>query len=85
MPLPEQLLGRYRVVGRIATGALGTVLAGIDERSGRDVALKMFDGAQDNHATWVDELRLAARLNHPNIAACLDAGEDLESGYHVLV
>lgn len=85
MPLPEQLLGRYRVVGRIATGALGTVLAGIDERSGRDVALKLFDGAQNNHATWVDELRLAARLNHPNIAACLDAGEDRESGYHVLV
>jgi hypothetical protein len=85
MPLPAQILGRYRVDGRIATGALGTVLAAVDERTGRDVAIKLFDGAEDNHATWVDELRLAARLEHPHIAVCLDAGEDRASGFQVLV
>lgn len=85
MPLPTQLLGRYSVKHRIATGALGTVLAAVDERSGREVAVKIFDGAEDNHATWVEELRLAARLEHPHIATCLDAGEDRESGFQVLV
>ncbi len=80
----EVLLGRYRVIGRIAAGSLGTVLAAVDERSGRDVALKLFDGADDNRAAWVHELRLAARLRHDNIAACLDVGED-PSGAPILV
>ncbi len=85
MPLPTQVLGRYSVHRRIATGALGTVLAAVDERSGRQVAVKIFDGAEDNHASWVEELRLAARLEHPHIATCLDAGEDRESGMQVLI
>ncbi|MCA9635980.1 MAG: serine/threonine protein kinase [Myxococcales bacterium] len=85
MPLPAEILGRYRVVERIASGALGTVVAAIDDRSGREVAVKLFDGGDDEHASWVDELRLAARLRHPHIAACLDAGEDPASGRKVLV
>ena len=32
MPLPAEILGRYRVVERIASGALGTVVAAIDDR-----------------------------------------------------
>jgi len=89
MEAPEQeILGRYRVIGRIAAGSLGTVFAAVDARSGREVAVKLFDGGDtegDNHAAWVDELRLAARLNHPNIAACLDAGEDRLARAPVLV
>ena len=80
----ETILGRYRVVGRIAAGSLGTVLAAVDERTGREVAVKLFDGAEDNRAAWIDELRLAARLRHPHIPACLDAGEE-PSGAPVLV
>lgn len=85
MPLPEQLLNRYRVVGRIAVGTLGTVLAAIDERTGQEVALKLFDGSDNNFAAWVDELRLATRLDHPNIVSCLDVGEDKQLGVHLLV
>ncbi len=85
MPLPTQLLNRYRVVGRIAVGALGTVLAAVDERTGQEVALKLFDGSDNNFAAWVDELRLATRLDHPNIVSCLDVGEDKQLGVHLLV
>ncbi len=79
------MLGRYELGARLAAGSLGTVVAATDRRTGRAVAVKFFDGAQDNYAAWVDEMRLAVRLEHPHIAACLDAGHDERWGLSVLV
>jgi hypothetical protein len=82
---PEEVLGRYRLGERIAAGSLGTVVAAIDLRTGDDVAVKFFDGAMDNYAAWVDEMRLAVRLAHPHVVACRDAGYDEIWGMSVLV
>ena len=83
--LPAEVLGRYRLGARLAAGSLGTVVAAVDERSGRAVAVKFFDGADDNYGAWVDEMRLAVRLEHPHIVPCLDAGHDPRWGMSVLV
>lgn len=82
---PAEVLGRYRLGERIAAGSLGTVVAAIDLRTGREVAVKFFDGARDNYAAWVDEMRLALRLAHPHVVPCLDAGHDERWGLSVLV
>jgi hypothetical protein len=79
------VLGRYVLGERLAAGSLGTVVAATDPRTGRAVAVKFFDGASDNYAAWVDEMRLAVRLAHPHIVACIDAGHDDAWGLSVLV
>ena len=82
---PELVLGRYRVGPRIAAGAVGTVTAAVDCKTGRDVVVKFFDGADDNFSAWVREVRLVMRLRHPNIPVCLNAGHDADWGASVLV
>lgn len=81
----EEVLGRYRLGGRIAAGALGTVVAATDLRTRQEVAVKFFDGTPDDPSAWTRELRLAIRLRHPHIAPCLDAGLDSGTGLSVLV
>ena len=73
---PEDVLGRYLLGDRIAAGSLGTVVAAVDQRTGDEVAVKFFDGASDNYAAWVDEMRRAVRLAHPHVVACRDARYD---------
>lgn len=84
-PTPELVLDRYRVGGRLAAGAAGTVVAAVDTVTGREVVVKFFDGSEDNFAAWVREVRLAMRLRHPNIPACINAGHDAAWGLSVLV
>ena len=81
----ETVLGRYALGERLAAGSLGTVVAATDLRTGRAVAVKFFDGARDNFGAWVDELRLALRLEHPHIVPCLDVGYDAGFGLSVMV
>lgn len=83
--LPDEVLGRYHLGERLAAGSLGTVVAATDLRTGDAVAVKFFDGAVDNYAAWVDEMRLAVRLAHPHVVACVDAGHDERWGMSVLV
>jgi hypothetical protein len=81
----DLVLGRYRAGPRLAAGAAGTVIAAVDVADGREVVVKLFDGSEDNYAAWVREARLAMRLRHPNIPACLNAGADAATGLSVLV
>jgi serine/threonine-protein kinase len=64
---------------------MGTVYEALDERTGRTVVVKCFDGVADGWAAWLSELRLATRLQHPRIVRCLDGGHDPQSGLMTLV
>jgi serine/threonine-protein kinase len=77
MALPARV-GRYRVVGEIGRGAMGTVYRAVDESLDRDVAVKvMTAGAADPdaRARFEREARAAARLSHPNIVVVYELGE----------
>jgi len=68
-------LDRYQVTAMIGQGDIGQVFRALDRETGRTVALKML--RQDSPATnarhhFVNEARLLARLNHPNIPAFYD-------------
>jgi hypothetical protein len=87
-PLPEEalrVLGRYRLGRRIASGSAGTVFEATDERSARTVVAKVFDAQEQSLRPWVDEMRLALRLVHPNIVRCLDGGLDDSTGLWTLI
>ncbi|MGL4175718.1 MAG: Stk1 family PASTA domain-containing Ser/Thr kinase, partial [Dermatophilaceae bacterium] len=72
--------GRYRVVRRLADGGMATVYLAVDERLGRDVALKVMRPHLAHDDTFVTrfrrEARSAASLSHPNVVAVYDQGED---------
>ena len=73
-----QLIGHYRIIEKIGSGAMGEVFRARDERLGRDVALKLIrqsSGDNPDHLRRFEfEARAAAALNHPNIVAVYDVG-----------
>jgi eukaryotic-like serine/threonine-protein kinase len=81
-PLPQKL-GKYEVRREVGRGGMGIVYEGFDPVIGRRVALKTFiteyfDATQsDNLLTRLRrEAQAAGRLNHRNIIAVYDYGED---------
>jgi eukaryotic-like serine/threonine-protein kinase len=81
------LADRYRQVRRIASGGMGTVYEGVDERLGRRVAIKFLKEEYAEDPLFVErfgrEARAAASLDHPNIAQVFDAGQ--HGGRHFIV
>src|ERR1700748_2176249 len=80
MPLPTgSRFCPYEVVAQLGEGGMGEVYRAHDSRLGRDVALKVlhFDVAQsaDRRTRFEREARAVAALNHPNIVALFDIGE----------
>lgn len=81
------LIGHYRVLEKIGSGAMGEVFRARDERLGRDVALKFIrqsSGENPDHLRRFElEARAAAALNHPNIIAVYDVGSNEGTPYIV--
>lgn len=80
-------LGDYELVAKIGVGGMGQVFKARHRRMKRMVALKTLpDELADSEALikrFEREVEAAAKLDHPNIVAAFDAGED--SGIHYLV
>ncbi|OBI13256.1 protein kinase [Mycobacterium sp. E2327] len=73
------LAGRYEVRGRLGLGGMAEVRDGWDTRLNRPVAIKLlhpvFNAQPDIRNRFDAEARAAAALNHPNIVAVHDCGE----------
>ena len=77
---PQVLGGRYEVRSLIGRGGMAEVHLGFDKRLSRIVAIKTLrtDLAMDSvfQARFRREAQSAASLNHPNIVAVYDTGEE---------
>ncbi len=77
--LPERI-GRYRVIDRIAKGAMGSVYSAMDELLGRQVAVKLmlaaFEEDPELRERFCREARITGQLTHRNIVTVFDLGED---------
>ncbi|MBT4863697.1 MAG: SUMF1/EgtB/PvdO family nonheme iron enzyme, partial [Planctomycetaceae bacterium] len=73
-------LGRFEIRGRLGSGAFGTVYRAHDPQLDREVALKVPHAARLGNPHFVkrflNEAKLAARLQHPHIVPVFDAGRD---------
>ncbi len=73
-------LGPYEVLGPIGRGGMGEVYRARDSRLGRDVAVKVLSAeterSPDRLARFEREARAVAALNHPNILALHDIGNE---------
>ncbi|WP_245851774.1 Stk1 family PASTA domain-containing Ser/Thr kinase [Mobilicoccus massiliensis] len=74
------LAGRYEVGELIGRGGMADVHLGYDTRLGREVAVKILRSELARDRSFLmrfrREAQSAASLNHPNIVAVFDSGED---------
>src|SRR5262249_53873319 len=82
--------GRYKVLGRIGQGSMGSVYCAFDRNLQTDVVLK-FPVARDQAAEDSDfrerfgrEIRSLVTLSHPHIVKIIDVGEFRDSPYVVM-
>jgi serine/threonine-protein kinase len=73
------LAGRYRVIGLLGRGGMGEVYRADDLKLGQPVALKFLPEAveRDPHrlSRFLNEVRVALRVSHPNVCRVHDIGE----------
>jgi response regulator RpfG family c-di-GMP phosphodiesterase/predicted Ser/Thr protein kinase len=81
-------IGKYDVTGELGKGAMGVVYSGVDPVIHRDVALKVLrkaDLAPEDAPSLLErfkrEAQAAGKLNHPNIVAIYEYGEDDEYAF----
>jgi serine/threonine protein kinase len=76
---PGIKLGPYEVQSPLGVGGMGEVYRARDTRLGREVAVKIlpesFAGDSERLLRFEQEARAVAALNHPNILAIHDIGE----------
>jgi eukaryotic-like serine/threonine-protein kinase len=80
-------LGPYEIQSPLGAGGMGEVYRARDTRLGRDVALKIlpesFVREGDRLHRFEQEARAVAALNHPNVLAIFDTGQENGSPYLV--
>ncbi len=70
----RQRFGKYRILGRIASGPLADVYRAYDTIQQIRVALKLpKEDGETGHEEILHEVRVATRLRHPNILTVLNA------------
>jgi len=77
---PGTTIGGFRILKLIGAGGMGEVYLARQLSLDRDVALKIFPpqlvADKERVARFLQEVRLLARLEHPNIVTAHEAGED---------
>jgi serine/threonine-protein kinase len=72
-------LGPYKILAPLGAGGMGEVYLAHDPRLDRNVALKClashFGVDEESRARFAREIRIIARLDHPNIVTLHEAGE----------
>jgi serine/threonine protein kinase/dipeptidyl aminopeptidase/acylaminoacyl peptidase len=84
---PGTKLGPYEIVIPLGAGGMGEVYRAMDTRLGRDVAIKVLptnvSASEERRQRFEREARAISSLNHPNICALYDVGN--EDGVEFLV
>jgi serine/threonine protein kinase len=88
LPLLETALaGRYIVEALLSKGGYAAVFRGIDQNLSRHIAIKVLLPSKttpNERDHFLREARIAATLDHPNIAPILDYGKDGSSVFLVM-
>lgn len=83
---PGTTLGNFRIEKQLGSGGMGDVFLALQVSMQRPVALKVLPHALTRDKAIVErflnEVRMSARLEHPNIVTAFEAGED--HGYYFL-
>jgi serine/threonine protein kinase len=86
-PIRAAIAGRYEIEREIGQGAFATVYLARDLRHDRLVAFKVLTAnldSEDSELRFLREIRLLARLQHPNILPLIDSGHAEALLYYVM-
>ena len=78
---------RFQITGELGRGGMGAVLKGHDRELGREVAIKLLPASISRVLgadRFAQEIRLTARLVHPNIVLLFSSGEAAGCLYFVM-
>ena len=83
MSLDPSTIGRYKVLGTLGSGAMGTVYLAEDPLLKRGLAIKVVREGMGEAGVlqrFKREAEISARLNHPNAITVFDVGEERDLG-----
>jgi serine/threonine-protein kinase len=84
-PAAGTRLAHFELLEKLGSGGMGVVYRARDEKLRRDVALKILRGEHardgERRRRFLREARAASALDHPNVAAVFEIGEDGEAAY----
>ena len=73
------IAGKYRVVGTLGQGGMGSVYEAINDAVGKRVAIKLLDASLADHPEFARrfelEAKAAALIDHPGMVDVLDMGQ----------
>ncbi|MEO7455507.1 MAG: serine/threonine-protein kinase, partial [Gemmatimonadaceae bacterium] len=85
--LAAALVGRYTVERELGAGGMATVYLARDLKHDRRVAIKVLTpelAASVGAARFLQEIRIAAQLQHPHILGLIDSGHVGETIFYVM-
>ncbi|WP_243301471.1 serine/threonine-protein kinase [Geothrix oryzisoli] len=88
MSLDPSIIGRFKVLGTLGSGAMGTVYLAEDPLLKRALAIKVVrEGTGDAEVLlrFKREAEISARLNHPNAVTVFDVGEERDLGPYLVM
>jgi hypothetical protein len=88
MSLDPATIGRYKVLGTLGAGAMGTVYLAEDPLLKRGLAIKVVREGTGNAEIlerFKREAEISARLNHPNAITVFDVGEEPGLGPYLVM
>lgn len=78
--LPDDTIGRYKIVSKIGQGGMGEVYLAEDSKLGRRIALKILPAKvasdADRMLRFEHEAKSASALNHPNIITIYEVSDE---------
>jgi CheY-like chemotaxis protein/TolB-like protein/Flp pilus assembly protein TadD len=81
-------LGKYQITEVLGQGGMGTVLKAYDPIIERDVAIKVlapeFAADESARGRFLAEAKAAGKLNHPNVTAIYEIGQEGQTYYLVM-
>jgi len=86
-PIRAAVSGRYEILREIGQGAFATVYLARDLRHERDVAFKILNAdptSETGELRFLREIRVLAKLQHPNILPLIDSGHADAMLYYVM-
>ncbi|HVZ35932.1 MAG TPA: protein kinase, partial [Polyangiaceae bacterium] len=88
LPQPGDIVGgTYRVLAELGRGSMGVVLSAFDQKLERPVAIKLIRAElldSGFRQRFLDEARVMAQINHPNVVCIHALGEHGSMPYFVM-